>query len=112
MIHNINITKGLFTVFVKQSFFRIIAAALKFADGYLVSILVSGFCISGLKNLTVTPTKTAEMIVPSLVPKSFPSKKISERTTDISTQVISKMTLTVPNSFFVTSEIAFTIASP
>ena len=58
------------------------------------------------------PTKTAEINVPSRIPRSLPSKRRSERSIENSTHDTSKTILTVPNSFFVTSARAFTNPSP
>ncbi len=52
------------------------------------------------------------MIVPSLVPTIEKSKKINDNTTARITQITSKAILTLPNSLWIVSDIAFTKASP
>ena len=55
---------------------------------------------------------TAEIIVPSLVPTNEPLKKIKDSTTENATQDTSKAIFTFENSLCITSESAFTNASP
>ena len=70
------------------------------------------FFISVSQSFTGTPVNTADSIVPSLVPTSFPPKKIKESTIENATHDTSKAIFTFENSLCITSESAFTNASP
>lgn len=65
-----------------------------------------------VKNFTAIPVQKAEMIVPSLVPTIEKLKNIRDRIIERTTHIMSKAIFTFPKFLFVTSEIAFTNASP
>lgn len=79
---------------------------------YFFKRAFNGFLSLRLKNFTMIPVRNAEIMVPSLIPTMVKSKNNNDNRMDIITHVISNAIFTLPNSWAVVSEIAFTNASP